>query len=156
MKSLIPWKTGGKKNGLALSDNFVKGFNRVFEDPFKNLFAPISRDFPSVLPSVDVKEGPNEVTVHAEIPFVNEKDIKLTYQDGILTIKGEKKEEYEDKKKNVLHRECSYGYFSRDIPLKRNLDWEKVKATLKKGVLEVSIPKKDGAKDEKPFEVKVN
>jgi len=156
MKSLVPWKTGGRKNELSLSSGLFEGFNRLLEDPFKNFFAPLSRSFGPSFPSVDVKENPKEVVVHAELPFVDEKDVKLTCQNGVLTIKGDKKEEREDKKKNLLHRECSYGYFSREIPLKPNLDWEKVKAMLKKGVLTVNIPKKEGARKEKTIEVKVN
>ena len=69
------------------------------------------------------------------------KDINLGFQDGILTISGEKKEEMSQ---GQVYQESSYGYFSREIPLGKNLQWDQAKAQCQNGLLSVTIPKKEG------------
>ncbi|MBW6484887.1 MAG: Hsp20/alpha crystallin family protein [Syntrophobacterales bacterium] len=92
-------------------------------------------------PSVDVTEGDKEVTVKAELPGMEEKDIDVSLTDNSLTIRGEKREEREDKGKDYWHKETSYGSFSRVIPLPEGIDTEKVDARFKNGVLTVTMPK---------------
>lgn len=132
-------------------DNWI---DRLWSNPFEDFFPAVSRSFSSNMPSVDVSEDKKEVTVKAEIPGMTDKDIELTWHNGVLTIRGEKKEEKEDKKKNSYYRECSYGSFSRDIALGDSVDWSKAKAKYKNGVLAVSMPKTETA--QKAIEIKVD
>jgi len=108
----------------------------------------------SRLPTVDVAEDKSEVTVRAEVPGMNERDIDLTWCDGVLRIRGEKRSEREVNKKEHFYRECSYGCFSRDVPLGNNVDWSNAKAKYNNGVLTVRLPKTETSR--KTIEVKVN
>ena len=104
--------------------------------------------------SVDVVEDKNEVTVKAEVPGLTEKDINLSWHDGVLRIRGEKKNEKEEKENGRYYRECSYGSFSRDIRLDNTVDWKKAQAKYKNGVLSVKLPKTESSK--KSIQIKVN
>lgn len=99
-----------------------------------------------IKPRFEVSETDSAVIVDAELPGMEEKDIELTLQDNILTIKGEKKKEEETKKKNCYISERSYGRFQRSIQLGSGIDAEKVSASFKKGVLTVTIPKTEPGK----------
>lgn len=92
-------------------------------------------------PAVDISESDKELTVTAEIPGLSEKDLDISYLDGVLYIKGEKKEEKETKGKNTWHRETWQGSFTRGIPVGRQVDWKKAQAKYKDGVLNVTLPK---------------
>jgi HSP20 family protein len=152
MKSLIPWKNRRDDAAPVLwGDDW---FERIVENPFKNALWPFSGRSFSRLPTVDVSEDKNELTVRAEVPGMNEKDIDLTWCDGVLRIRGEKRSEREEKKKEHYFRECSYGSFSRDIPLGNDVDWSNAKAKYKNGVLTVKLPKTESSR--KSIEVKIN
>lgn len=152
MRSLMPWKNKKENTVPALRDNW---FSRIFDDPF-NDFLPAGKDsFFSSMPSVDVKENKKEYSVRAEIPGMTEKDINLTLNDGVLNIKGEKKEENEEKSDESYYSECRYGSFSRSIPLGKNVKWEDAKAKYKNGVLTVTVPKSKTS-EEKPIEIKID
>jgi HSP20 family protein len=97
-------------------------------------------------PVIDVSEDDKEVTVKAEIAGISEKDVELSWLDGVLYIKGEKKEEKEDKsRKNTWHKESWYGSFTRGVPLGKNVDFGKAQARCKDGVIQVRIPKLKGS-----------
>lgn len=149
MKSLVPWR---KKQDVELWDD--NWFERAWESPFKTMLSPFSGALASVKSSVDVIDGEKEVTVRVEIPGMDEKEINLTWQDGVLRIRGEKKNEKKEQKKNYFYRECNYGYFSRDIPLGNNIDWKDTKAKYKNGVITVKLPKKET--NHKVIDIKVN
>jgi HSP20 family protein len=100
-------------------------------------------------PPVDVREDEKEVTVKAELPGMEEKDIEVNLADNGLTIKGEKKAEKEEKGKDNWYRETSYGAFHRFIPLPEGLDKEKVDARFKNGVLTVTLRRLEEAKGKK-------
>ena len=100
-------------------------------------------------PPVDVREDEKEVTVKAELPGMEEKDIEVNLADNGLTIKGEKKAEKEEKGKDNWYRETSYGAFHRFIPLPEGLDREKVDARFKNGVLTVTLRRLEEAKGKK-------
>jgi|WetSurMetagenome_2_1015567.scaffolds.fasta_scaffold98148_3 HSP20 family protein len=138
MKSLIPWQKGQKHAAPVRSDDW---FGRWWEDRGGNFFPALKNSYSNHLPSVDVTEDKKEVKVRAEIPGMDQKDIELTWHDGILKIQGEKKNEKEEKSKDRYYRECSYGSFSREIEIGRNVNWEKAIAKYKNGVLTVSMPK---------------
>ncbi|HBR06435.1 MAG TPA: Hsp20/alpha crystallin family protein [Desulfovibrio sp.] len=96
-------------------------------------------------PAVDVSEDDKEVTVKAELPGLEAKDVELTLESGVLTIRGEKKFEGEEKKENYHRIERSYGSFVRAVPLPREVKSDKVKAKFDKGVLTVTMPKAEKA-----------
>lgn len=93
------------------------------------------------LPRINVAETDHEVTVSAELPGLEEKDVELELTKESLILRGEKKTEKEEDKKNYHYQERSFGAFYREIVLPDGIDTEKAKATFKKGVLEVKLPK---------------
>lgn len=100
-------------------------------------------------PSVDITESEREIRVSAELPGMNEKDIDITLNHDSLTIKGEKKEEKEDKGKDYYRMERSYGTFCRTIPLPVEIETDKVSADYRKGILTITIPKSSKVLEEK-------
>jgi HSP20 family protein len=105
-------------------------------------------------PSVDISETEGEYQIKAEIPDVRKEDVKVTLEDGVLTIQGERKHEKEEKGKKYHRIERSYGSFVRTFSLPDVIDEEKVKAEFKEGVLNLSLPKSEKAKP-KAIDVKV-
>jgi len=97
-------------------------------------------------PAVDIMEKDGKYIVHAELPGMKKDDIHVEYKDGYVTIKGEKKFEHEEKKKDFHRLERSYGSFSRTFELPAEIKEEGIKAEYKNGVLELSLPMKDPAK----------
>ena len=106
------------------------------------------------VPSVDVSETDGEYQIKAEIPDVKKEDVKVTLEDGVLTIQGERKQEKEEKGKRYHRVERSYGSFVRSFTLPDLVDEEKVKAEFKDGVLNLQLPKSEKTKP-KAIEVKV-
>jgi HSP20 family protein len=94
-------------------------------------------------PAVNISETDTEYRVHAELPGIDKKDVKVSVDDGVLTVQGsrEMRKEEEDKKRKYHRVECSYGNFSRSFSLPDSADWENIAADFKDGVLDVSIPK---------------
>ena len=105
-------------------------------------------------PSVDISETEQEYQIKAEIPDVKKEDVKVTVEDGVLTIQGERKHEKEEKGKKYHRIERSYGSFVRTFSLPDVIEEEKVKAEFKDGVLNLHLPKSEKAKP-KAIEVKV-
>jgi HSP20 family protein len=120
-----------------LFDDF--GFGRSLLPRFAEPFAG------ELSPNVDLAETEKEVIVTAELPGIDEKDVDVTFADGVLTIRGEKKAEKEDKGKSFHRVERSYGAFSRAIGMPSEVDDAKVEAKFTKGVLTVTLPKKPAA-----------
>ena len=114
--------------------------NRLF-DAFINPFEG-SEMRSTLSPRLDVAETKNKYEIKAELPGIDEKDINLSYDDGLLTISGEKKSESEEKEKGYYLKECSYGSFSRSVRLPDNISEDKIEAKFKKGVLTIDVPKK--------------
>jgi len=115
--------------------------NRMF-DAFINPFEG-SEGRSSLSPRLDVAELKNKYEIKAELPGIDEEDLNLSYEDGLLTISGEKKTENEEKEKGYYLKECSYGSFSRSVRLPENIAEDKIEAKFKKGVLTIDIPKKE-------------
>jgi HSP20 family protein len=105
-------------------------------------------------PRVDISETDKEFTIKAEIPDVKKDDVKVSIDKGVLTIKGEKKLEKEEKGKKFHRVECQYGSFTRSFTLPDNVDESAIKASFKDGVLNVQIQKAEKVKP-KAIEVKV-
>ncbi len=156
LKSLIPI---GSQRGVARSDNpFVSLQNEI-----DRLFDSFTRGFPALgngglaasmnLPSMDVVETDKEIEITAELPGLEEKDVQINVADNVLTIKGEKKAEKEQKDKNYRLVERSYGSFERSLELPDGVNTDDIKATIDKGVLKVVVPKPAPAQSKK-IEVK--
>jgi len=105
-------------------------------------------------PTVDIAETPEEFQIKAELPEVNKEDVKVSVDNGILRLEGERKQEKEEKGKKYHRVERSYGSFLRTFILPDNVDETKVRAEFKDGVLNVRLAKTEKAKP-KAIEVKV-
>ncbi len=106
-------------------------------------------------PACDIYEDGEEIVVHAELAGVEPKDVEIRFENGVLTLKGERELEKEDKRENYHRLEMSYGKFTRAFSLPATIDSEKIRAESKQGVLLVHLPKKLEAKP-KSIQVKVN
>ena len=153
MFDLMPWRKREGKDLVGFKNELDNLFNRFFDLDF-----PISREFfkeGEWVPRVDVSEGKKEITVKAEIPGCNAKDIDVSLEGQILTIKGEKKQEKEEKEKNYYRMERSYGAFQRILSLPEDADQDSIKATFKNGVLNITLPRKAlPAPDVRQIEIK--
>jgi len=124
---------------------FRREMNRVFDDAFRgfgrgsmpSLFGPAFGRMPmeTLMPQIDVSESEREIQVTAEMPGINEKDVEVILADDMLTIRGEKKAEHEQKNRDYHLMERSHGTFSRSLPLPFAVDPSQVKAAFKNGVL---------------------
>lgn len=150
IKDLIPWN---KTNNRELAVRREAGdpfelFRRDLDELFNGFLGDLSgrtslvnRHFGSFAPEMDVKETDKEVRVTAELPGLEEKDVEVTLTEGVLTIKGQKREEHEEEKGEFFRSERRYGMFERSIALPNGIDADKAKASFKKGVLKVTLPK---------------
>lgn len=131
-------------------ESLRKEVDRLFEDfggnfwsrPFRSL-APLEQSFPKQMaaPAVDVTETDKAYEITIELPGLDEKNIEVNLANGGLTIKGEKKEEKEETKKDYYVSERRYGSFERYFGLPDGVDADKIEATFKNGVLKVVLPK---------------
>jgi len=133
-----------------------RSMNELFEGIFKGLGGirlPSMERFwkePGVSAAkFDISETGDAYNVKAELPGLEEKDVELTLDHDTLVIKGEKKQEREEKKRNYFFSERSVGQYYREVPMPWGVDSGKVKATFKKGVLKVTLPKMEKAKMER-------
>lgn len=106
-------------------------------------------------PAIDIEENNGNLMVRAEIPGMKKEDIKVSVKEDMLTISGERKRENETKDKTFHRIERSYGQFRRMIRLPATVDADKVKATYKDGVLNVTLPKPESMKP-KNIDVEIN
>ncbi len=106
-------------------------------------------------PSIDVHENTNTITIEADLPGLDEKDVSVTLANGVLTITGERKSEREEKDENYYISERSFGSFQRSLRLPETVDENKIEASFDKGVLKVVATKKpESVQAEKKIEVK--
>jgi HSP20 family protein len=132
LKSLVPF--GGRDPFISLR----REIDQLFEDFTKGFPALRERE---LLPSTDVAETDKTIEITAELPGLEEKDVKINLSDNLLTISGEKKAEKEEKDKNYRRIERSYGAFSRTVELPFGVNPDAITATLSKGVLKVTVQK---------------
>jgi HSP20 family protein len=105
-------------------------------------------------PAVDLYEEDDKLVVKAELPGIDKKDISVDLQNGVLTLRGERRHESEEKNgRNVYRREMSYGKFVRSFSLPQDVEPDKVKAEYANGVLTIEVPKPE---TRKPKQIKVN
>jgi HSP20 family protein len=133
MSSLIPWR--GEMDRLR--NEMERLYDRFFDlRPFHRF-----TEEGEWMPSVDVSETAKEIIVNAEVPGVEAKDIDVSLNGNVLTIKGERNREHEENEENFHRIERSYGSFYRSLQLPSEVDGDRIKATYKKGVLRISLPK---------------
>jgi HSP20 family protein len=158
VRDLIPW---GRNDG----NQVPSVFRESERDPFLSLHREVNRLFDDVFrgfgsslpafngasagggwPSVEISNGENEIKVTAEVPGLEEKDIEVLLDDGVLTLKGEKRSETEEKDKQFSER--YYGRFERRIPLGFEVKEDEVDARFKNGLLTVTLPKTEKAQSQ--------
>jgi HSP20 family protein len=141
LRSLVPF---GRRE-LAGEDPFSamrREMDRLFDDMTKSMsLARPAMGLGVMAPRVDVRETESAIEIEAELPGVTDKDVEVQLAEGVLTIRGEKKQEREEKEKGFYLMERSYGAFLRQIPLPVEVDEGKVEASFDKGVLKVVLPK---------------
>jgi len=126
----------------------IERLNRMFTDFYGEAF---SRAW---VPAVDIYEtDAHEVVVKAELPDMKHEDINLTFENGVLTLKGERKVQQEVKKENYQRIERRHGVFSRSFTLPNTVDAGKISASYKDGVLTIRLPQREEAK---PKQIAVN
>ena len=104
---------------------------------------------PLAAPAVDMKETETGYQLTAEVPGIDAKDVEVSVVDRMIRIAGEKKEERQEKDREYTYSERSYGTFERQIAAPPDADLQKIKAKVKKGVLEITLPKDKSAEDRK-------
>src|SRR6267378_7399923 len=146
VRDLVPWSRGDRERSPATRSESLSPvlslhwqMNRLFDDVFRGFDDPRLWGGRGAWPSVDVEETEKEYWVTAELPGLEERDVEVLLQDGLLTVRGEKKLETEAR--NRSYSERLYGRFERQITLDRDVDDGAVNATFKNGVLTVSVPK---------------
>ncbi len=128
--------------------------NRLFDENIGRFrFPDMEMSTGAWNPAVDIYETKDSVVLKAELPGFEKKDFSIEVNASMLTLKGERKSEKETKEHNYYIMERAYGSFVRTFALPAAVDKDKVKAKFKDGMLEVTIPKKEGAK---PKQVKVD
>ncbi len=135
----------------------VSRLRREMDRMWDDFFAPARRFLRpgevEWVPAVDVAEDADKVTIKAEVPGLEAKDLDISLTGDVLTIKGEKKSEREEKKENYHLVERSYGSFSRSLKLPAAVNADKIEASYKQGVLTITCPKKEKVKP-KAIEIK--
>ena len=159
VRDLIPWgRSGGNQVPGAFRaaerDPFLslhREMNRLFDEAFRGFGSNLpslygASAFGGGWPSVEVSDGEKEIRVTAEVPGLEEKDIEVLLEDGVLTLRGEKRSETEDGDRQFSER--FYGRFERRIPLGYEVQEDGVEAQFRNGVLTVTLPKSEKAQSQ--------
>jgi HSP20 family protein len=125
----------------TLQNEMNRLFNTVFDAP-----APPNGMARRWMPAMDLVETEDHFVLRADLPGLSEEDVKIEFEDGTLTISGERKSEHESKGGGYHRVERAVGAFSRSLTLPQGIDPEAVTASFDRGVLEVSIPKPEARK----------
>ncbi|MFB3886004.1 MAG: Hsp20/alpha crystallin family protein [Thermodesulfobacteriota bacterium] len=128
--------------------------DRLWDSFFEGGLVRKTKEEGQWLPSLDVSETKSDLVVKAELPGIDPKGIDISLNEGVLTIKGEKRQEKEEKEEGYHLVERSYGSFVRSIRLPREIQSDKINASYKNGVLKITLPKSEEAK-KKEIKIKV-
>ena len=131
---------------VAMNDRL----NRTLNDPYT---APTQEAFGTWAPPVDIFEKNDHFVIRAEVPGVQKEDMDVRADNGVLTLRGERKQDTQVGEENAYRLERVYGMFTRSFSLPTTVDTAKVTATYKDGILEVSVPKVETARP-KQIEIK--
>ena len=128
--------------------------NRVFARPATRSSGKETLTVADWIPTVDISEIEGEYLIKAELPEVKKEDVKVSVEDGVLTIQGERRQEKDEKGRKFHRVERSYGSFVRSFTLPESVDEGAVKAEYKDGILNLHLPKSEKVKP-KAIDVKV-
>jgi HSP20 family protein len=159
LKDIVPWRWGGLRQWdeeshpyesfLRDMDSLHKEMDRLFEDFWKgsgpSAFMTQPWQYNSLNPHIDETEDEKAFHVKVELPGMDKDDVDVSLSSGVLTIRGEKKREDEEKGKNFYRKERSFGSFRRSLPIPVDVDEAKVEAKFDKGILYIELPKTEDA-----------
>jgi len=146
--AIVRWK-----DPIGELSSIHERMNRLFGETFGSSLAPEEGWTRGWEPAVDIFEADDAIVVRAEIPGVEKDQVGVEVKDGILTLRGERKFERDVKEESYHRIERSYGSFQRSFTLPVSVDPDKVRASLKNGVLEVTLAKKEQAR---PKQIKIS
>ncbi|SKA32715.1 Hsp20/alpha crystallin family protein [Consotaella salsifontis] len=154
MRDLIPWTRNDKlaPTSYGIEDHplftLQREMDRFLDNAWRRFaISPNERDmFASGWPSMEMSETEREIRVTAEIPGLDEKDVEVLFDNGVLTLKGVKKSEVEDKERQFSER--FFGRFERRLAIGDGIDRDHIDASFKNGVLTIVLPKTEEAKAE--------
>lgn len=147
MFDLVPWRKQQRRDVSRVYRESDDLFNRFFGRDFAVPGDPLRKGL--WFPTADILEDKKKITLKAEIPGVEAKDIDVSIDGRRLTIKGEKKHEKEEAVENYHRMESAYGVFSRTIELPAEVDSQKIDASYKRGVLKIVLKKTKEAQSKK-------
>ena len=142
--SLVRWDPFAEVDGL---------FNRLGRWPRLTMEGEKGLSF-EWSPSADISETDKEYLIRAELPAVKKEDVKVTVDDGMITIEGERKQQKEDKNEKSHRVESFYGHFTRSFSLPESVDESAIRCDSKDGVLTVHIPKAQSPRQQ-PKQIKI-
>lgn len=145
--TLIRWRP------MRQMENIQDEVNRVFDSFFSTPMRRRGEDMGAWLPDVDIVEDKDRIDVQVDLPGMEKDDIKVSVEDNILTLKGERRSFKEEKEKTYHQVERTYGKFTRSFSLPSTVDGSKIKANYKNGVLKIELPKTEAVK---PKEIPVS
>ncbi len=108
------------------------------------------------VPAVNIIEGKDDFRIEVAAPGLDKKDFKIDVKDNVLFISSEKRQEDEQKDEKIMRREFSYSSFSRSFSLPNTVDTDKISAVHKDGILNITIPKKEEAKEKPPRQISIS
>ena len=150
VQSLIPWAGSDRVQspmGPAEQDPFLalhRDVNRLFDQAFRNFAGTSLAERLAGAggwPSIEIRDADDAIRVEAEVPGMREEDMEILLDDNMLTLRGERRSEIEDKDRRFTER--FYGRFERRIPLDYTVEADKVSADFRDGVLTVTLPKSE-------------
>lgn len=157
-KQLAPWRWGGLRRSdeqpYEAFEREISSLHREMDRLMNDFWSGRER-FPALQdmwpkgalsPQIDEMEDEKGFHIKVDLPGMDEKDVEITVSDGLLTIKGEKKREEEQKDKDFYRKERSFGSFRRTLTIPADVNEAKIEASFKKGVLSIDLPKSEEAK----------
>ena len=148
--ALVRWRPF--RDLVSIQDEVNRLYNDFFGRVPSRFDTELSRS--EWTPSVDISETKDEIVVKTEVPGMNKDDIKITLQDNVLTLRGERKQEKEEKDTNFHRMERCYGSFTRSFNLPTVVQADKIKASYKDGILNITLPKAEEVKPKQiPIEI---
>jgi HSP20 family protein len=154
MSTWFPKKMRREVERLPTRFSLAREMGGLFPELFEDIGTMKSaRD--EWVPSLDIAETETDVMIKAEVPGIDPKELDISVSDNILKIKGEKKEEKEEKTKSFHRCERSYGSFTRSVTLPAEVDASEIEAKAKDGILTITIPKHE-VKEEQKVKIEVS
>jgi HSP20 family protein len=138
--TIVRWEPLRELNSLQSEMNRL--FNTVFDAPSGSSGSVLRR----WVPAMDLVEAENHYVLRADLPGMSEEDIQIEFEDGTLTVSGERKAEHEEREEGFHRVERSFGAFSRSLTLPKGIDADAVTASFDRGVLEIRVPKPEERK----------